>query len=999
MLGLNSLRMRTATDASPGCVASAYWHCEPNATNKVSVQRPGAIRTIAELSRKNKAKISLAMASPSDAPGSHARRYSYSAEYSHVKAAQDAMKKDTFTKWINAHLASGGFDPVEELCSGLRDGIKLMQLMHVLTGQPIPKYTKNCMVRPQRLDNMALALDMIREAKIDPRLVHSNFIVDENEKMVMALVWTIIRRFSLERITTEQSGGGAESATSGAGRRLRGERGLLEWVRRSIQNLKPSVSVSNFSSDWSSGHVLCYLLHSKRPKSIDISKLSKTDDEANCALGLSVAESEFKVPQLVTVDELSQAVPDEASVMTYIATVYQKVEGETKSSADPRRSSYIVPVRVEGDLSSRESRGVRHTRNSATATPPGTSDAKTPAHSGETARLAAEAALVKAQHEKKECCDKEAQCQKEKHALQERLHQLESESLELQAAIAKLKQRLKRAKLSATEANARNSAMNIAMNQLRASLSRDIERLEYLLKQKDDTVIRLEMKLKDEQDRAERLAEADKKHDSIVEALEEELEYVKQKHSKELADAREQAREVQAEAETETHSQAAEQARVAKLENKVRRMIEEVKDLKDRERLLQSLRALSTRMASNYADTLSGWQVIIEPPPTDQTQRDEIRWLRDTVSDLSHRIQRQAEEVEAYRRMLAKRGEVLDAKGGPIPQDILHSVTNSGKPRPVRPPLPGAESLDQDDMRALRAENMALKLQLASLTRRCTDCEKERERLRQAAPQHSPDEGGRHRESGRGQHNPVTGTSAHKDSSSRGNSTPPVSRRSRGNRGKKKHRGTSPRASAARRLHKLTRQSSRQKLLATKQSLPALDINDSDSEPMPAFRRSLTLQSPRRNRRQAHSATPTSRSRHQQSLVESKTDIKQAAKRKHKDAQAIVALLNKFKKRRQNRGFVHLLNGFNERTCEIFFGTKNILLCLTRGALMVRIGGGFMPLGSFCKQFASREQARVDHERLKRRNSVPGTPSGMRRSSERVSAIAKSTPRLDSPRS
>ena len=113
----------------------------------------------------------------------------------------------------------------------------------------------------------------------------------------------------------------------------------------------------------------------------------------------------------------------------------------------------------------------------------------------------------------------------------------------------------------------------------------------------------------------------------------------------------------------------------------------------------------------------------------------------------------------------------------------------------------------------------------------------------------------------------------------------------------------------------------------------------------------------------------------------------------------IVALLNKFKKRRQNRGFVHLLNGFNERTCEIFFGTKNILLCLTRGALMVRIGGGFMPLGSFCKQFASREQARVDHERLKRRNSVPGTPSGMRRSSERVSAIAKSTPRLDSPRS
>lgn len=45
---------------------------------------------------------------------------------------QDVQQK-TFTKWINHHLAKGGFEPVKNLYEDLQDGHKLLALLEVLT--------------------------------------------------------------------------------------------------------------------------------------------------------------------------------------------------------------------------------------------------------------------------------------------------------------------------------------------------------------------------------------------------------------------------------------------------------------------------------------------------------------------------------------------------------------------------------------------------------------------------------------------------------------------------------------------------------------------------------------------------------------------------------------------------------------------------------------------------------------------------------------------------
>jgi hypothetical protein len=51
-------------------------------------------------------------------------------------------QKKTFTRWINAHLKKKDQE-IDDVATGLTDGLKLMTLIHVLYNVPIPRYNKN----------------------------------------------------------------------------------------------------------------------------------------------------------------------------------------------------------------------------------------------------------------------------------------------------------------------------------------------------------------------------------------------------------------------------------------------------------------------------------------------------------------------------------------------------------------------------------------------------------------------------------------------------------------------------------------------------------------------------------------------------------------------------------------------------------------------------------------------------------------------------------------
>lgn len=65
----------------------------------------------------------------------------------------------------NNHLQKKGYPPIVDAALDFESGIKLMQLVSALYDLPMPKHNANPKMRPHKLDNIALALAMVRETR------------------------------------------------------------------------------------------------------------------------------------------------------------------------------------------------------------------------------------------------------------------------------------------------------------------------------------------------------------------------------------------------------------------------------------------------------------------------------------------------------------------------------------------------------------------------------------------------------------------------------------------------------------------------------------------------------------------------------------------------------------------------------------------------------------------------------------------------------------------
>ena len=78
------------------------------------------------------------------------------------------IQKNTFTRWCNEHLKVKK-EAIHDLDTDLRDGLKLIKLLEILTGKKVGKYHKIIrLLRSQKINNVKVALDFIRnETDID----------------------------------------------------------------------------------------------------------------------------------------------------------------------------------------------------------------------------------------------------------------------------------------------------------------------------------------------------------------------------------------------------------------------------------------------------------------------------------------------------------------------------------------------------------------------------------------------------------------------------------------------------------------------------------------------------------------------------------------------------------------------------------------------------------------------------------------------------------------
>ncbi|KAK4294494.1 hypothetical protein Pmani_019664 [Petrolisthes manimaculis] len=216
----------------------------------------------------------------------------------------------TFTAWCNSHLRKAG-TLIESIEEEFRNGLKLMLLLEVISGETLPKPDRGKM-RFHKIANVNKALDFIASKGVKLVSIGAEEIVDGNLKMTLGMIWTIILRFAIQDISVEE---------------MTAKEGLLLWCQRKTAPYK-NVNVQNFHTSFKDGLAFCALIHRHRPDLLDYSQLSKDDPLHNLNLAFDIAEKHLDIPRMLDPDDLvNTPKADERAIMTYVSCYYHAFQG------------------------------------------------------------------------------------------------------------------------------------------------------------------------------------------------------------------------------------------------------------------------------------------------------------------------------------------------------------------------------------------------------------------------------------------------------------------------------------------------------------------------------------------------------------------------------------------------------------------------------------------------------------------------------------------------
>jgi len=219
--------------------------------------------------------------------------------------AWEVTQERTFARWCNQQLKHRNITiPDNGLCDEMASGANLCILLEELSKKSLKGVVNKPNTRFQQLSNNSIALKFIASENIQLAAIGPEDIVDKKRKLVMGLIWTLILRYQISK---------GAGGTSGKGEADSAKSDLLKWVQGQVEPY--NVPVNNFGQDWSDGRVICALVNSLRPNTINMAGLNDPYD--NAKQGIDAAETELLIPRIMEPDDFSNGNPDELSVVTY----------------------------------------------------------------------------------------------------------------------------------------------------------------------------------------------------------------------------------------------------------------------------------------------------------------------------------------------------------------------------------------------------------------------------------------------------------------------------------------------------------------------------------------------------------------------------------------------------------------------------------------------------------------------------------------------------------
>uniref|UniRef100_A0A3P8V8V6 Calponin-homology (CH) domain-containing protein n=1 Tax=Cynoglossus semilaevis TaxID=244447 RepID=A0A3P8V8V6_CYNSE len=275
---------------------------------------------------------------------------------------QEAVQKRTFTKWINSHLAKHK-PPLEvnDLFEDIKDGVKLLALLEVLSGQRLPCEQGRQIKRIHWVSNIGTALKFLEGRKIKLVNIHATDIADGRPSIVLGLIWTIILYFQIEELTSNlpalqalsNSNSSVESLPSSeAGsppmkrkvvNKFQGnaKKALLKWVQCTAAK-HHGIQVKDFGPSWRDGVAFQSVVHAIRPDLVDMEVVRRRSNRENLEEAFALAENELGIPRLLDAEDVDVDKPDEKSIMTYVAQFLKHYPNPHQSETDGQQDELLL---------------------------------------------------------------------------------------------------------------------------------------------------------------------------------------------------------------------------------------------------------------------------------------------------------------------------------------------------------------------------------------------------------------------------------------------------------------------------------------------------------------------------------------------------------------------------------------------------------------------------------------------------------------------------------
>ncbi|NXG60038.1 SPTN5 protein, partial [Hemiprocne comata] len=259
-------------------------------------------------------------------------------EKDHIKKLQEqrmSMQKKTFTNWMNNVFFRNNVKiEIEDIYTDLKDGISLMQLLELLSGEALPRPNRGKM-RVHFLENNSKAITFLKSKQVQVKVIGPENIVDGDRTLILGLIWIIILRFQISsiKLDKEEFGGRAEV--------LFANEALLLWCQHKTASYS-NVNVKDFSKSWSDGLAFNALIHAHRPDLIHYSSLRQDQPIKNLNNAFDVAEKELGISKLLDAEDVAVPYPDERSIMTYVSLYYHYFSKLKQGQTIQKRLTKIV---------------------------------------------------------------------------------------------------------------------------------------------------------------------------------------------------------------------------------------------------------------------------------------------------------------------------------------------------------------------------------------------------------------------------------------------------------------------------------------------------------------------------------------------------------------------------------------------------------------------------------------------------------------------------------